>query len=368
MARSKLLHVFPSFGMGGQQRRLANLIDGFGEDFCHQVISLDGEKSALELIGNKHVKVDVGELSLKKSSGLSIENIRRLAREVTASKADLLCTYNWGSIEAVLANSTGPKISHIHFEDGFGADETIFDQKPLRVLMRRILLRKSQVVVPSTTLRSLALEKWKLPPYIVNYIPNGIDLDRFQRGSNISQDNENTERKIIVGTIGALRAEKNYGRLVKACAENDNIVGLKIYGSGPERQSLLALAIDSDAELCGETKIPEAIYPMFDIFALSSDTEQMPISLMEAMAMGLPIVSTDVGDVVVMVADENRDFITPLGDDVAFASAIEKLAINAELRSRIGIANAMKAQALFSVDKMIDTHRQLYVDVMRNND
>ena len=143
---------------------------------------------------------------------------------------------------------------------------------------------------------------------------------------------------------------------------------LRIYGDGDRRDAILQEAAACRFEglsLPGPTVAPEKALAGFDIFALSSDTEQMPISLMEAMAAGLPVAATDVGDIAEMVSAENRRFVTPAGDDAALAAAIRRLAGDAELRAKIGEANRAKAAAAFALDKMVAAHAALYEKVAK---
>ena len=93
---------------------------------------------------------------------------------------------------------------------------------------------------------------------------------------------------------------------------------LVIVGDGPERAALERLSRRARAGraggFAGHLADPAPLYAGFDIFALSSDTEQMPLSVLEAMASGLPVAATDVGDVAAMLAAENQAFVTPLDD------------------------------------------------------
>ena len=82
-----------------------------------------------------------------------------------------------------------------------------------------------------------------------------------------------------------------------------------------------------------------AQYGDFSLFAMSSRTEQMPIAMVEAMACGLPVVATDVGDVGVVVAEPNRRLVAPPGDALALARALDQLAGDPALRRRLGDAN-----------------------------
>src|SRR3546814_2510681 len=92
---------------------------------------------------------------------------------------------------------------------------------------------------------------------------------------------------------------------------------------------------------------------LFDIFAFSSDSEQFPISLVEAMAAACPAVATNVGVVVDMVAPENRPFIVPASDEIAFSVALQKLETDKEGSAKIGSANQDKARSSLAEVDMI---------------
>ena len=105
---------------------------------------------------------------------------------------------------------------------------------------------------------------------------------------------------------------------------------------------------------------PASAVGLFDLFALSSDSEQFPISVAEAMAAGLAITSPDVGDVAAMVAEANRPYVTPAGDEGALAAAIETLAGDEALRRGIGEANRVRARAEYDEAAMIAAYRGVY--------
>jgi glycosyltransferase involved in cell wall biosynthesis len=203
----------------------------------------------------------------------------------------------------------------------------------------------------------IANDIWKLPPKHLHYVPNGVDLVRFESGAKCCPDGEP-----VIGTVAALREEKNIARLLRAFATLP-AGRLVIVGDGPQRSALQALAaslgIGARVRFAGHHQDTAPFYAQFDIFAMSSDTEQMPLSLIEAMASGLPVVSTAVGDVPVMVADENTAFITEL-DDAALAGALSALAGDAEARARIGAANLAKARRDFDQVAMFAAHGALW--------
>lgn len=353
----RLLHVFPSFGLGGQQVRLATLAQALGPAFTHQVLSLDGDISAARLFAGR---VDAAPLVLKKTGFLDAANLRLLAAAIRKSGAAVLYTYNFGSLEAAVANRFDLRLPHIHQEDGFGPDEASGRQKLKRVLFRRLLLRRSTTVVPSIALEQSALRVWKLPASGVRRIPNGVDIARF---SAVAPPRIGG---VTVGSVGALRREKNYHRLIRCfCAAQILSARLILVGDGPELASLQALSAASggSVDFPGRMTAPEEAYARFDIFALSSDTEQMPLSLMEAMAAGLPVVATDVGDVVNMVSAVNRPFIVRTDDEAGFADCLARLGADADLRRTIGEANRRVAMERFGLDAMVDAYRALCFSV-----
>ena len=102
----------------------------------------------------------------------------------------------------------------------------------------------------------------------------------------------------------------------------------------------------------GHVSDTPALYAGFDVFALSSDTEQMPLSVLEAMAAGLPVVSTDIGDVRAMLASDNAGFVVPMRDEAALADALSTLLADAALRARLGAANRRCAEVNFDQETM----------------
>ncbi len=354
----KLLWVFSTFAIGGPQRRFAALAPALGREFSHAIVAMDGRTDAAQFL-TPSADWRLLPVEVKKSSFVSWSSVRRFRRMIAEQKPDILLTSNWGTIEWAIANRGRGRRPHIHFEDGFGPDEQL-RQNPRRIIARATLLRNSLIVVPSRTLYNVALSLWRLPDRNVALIANGVDLARFAPAARTGPD-------IVVGSLGALRAEKNYRRLVRAFAAAKTASGpmrLAIFGEGPDRVAIEAEAraagVADRIILPGAALAPERALASIDIFALSSDTEQAPLSLMEAMVSGLPVVATDVGDIADMVSDENRPFIVSAADETAFAEKLTRLAGDRDLRLGIGAANAAKASRDFSLDRMVAAHLALY--------
>lgn len=345
-------HVFPTFAVGGAQVRFAAIANHFGPAFRHIVVSLDGDLSCRERL-RPDLDVTFPEPGATKNAMLA--NAWRFRKQLRDWRPDVLVTCNWGAIEFALANIV-PVTRHMHVVDGFGPEERN-TQIPRRVLVRRIALGRSPVVLPSRNLVRIVRDVWKLPPKIIRYVPNGIDLDRFAT--------DGAQRDLsapVIGTVAALREEKNLPRLLRAFATLP-AGRLVIVGDGPQRAALEALAaslrVAERVRFAGHHQDTASFYAQFDIFALSSDTEQMPLSVIEAMASGLPVVSTDVGDVRLMVAAENAPFLAER-DDASMAAALGALATNSASRRRIGHANQAKARREFDQAAMFAAHGALW--------
>jgi glycosyltransferase involved in cell wall biosynthesis len=338
-----VLHVFSTFSVGGPQIRYAQLANGFGQSFRHRIIAMDKNYGCLDRL---RPELDVQVVEIPFVKGRTFYNSRQFRRALKDLSPDLLVTYNWGTIEWAMAN--WPRIvRHVHIEDGFGPEEAT-GQIARRVWARWLLLRRSTVVMPSQTLFRLATNVWNLNPSRVRYIPNGINCSLFTSPSDAITPPPWVGPRPIIGTVAALRREKNLGRLIRAVrlVLEETPCRLVIIGDGPERRALETIASDlgiaDHVYFGGYVPNPEAYYRFFDIVALSSDTEQMPYSVIEGMAAGLPVVATAVGDIPQMVSRENLPFLTPCTDE-SLAAALRTVLSDPELRATVGTANRRKA-------------------------
>jgi glycosyltransferase involved in cell wall biosynthesis len=350
-----LLHVFTSFTTGGAQVRFTILANRLGKRFRHAVVAMDGRQDARTLLDPQ---LDIRFPQVGVIKGDTRGNLRRFRAALRDISPDLLVTSNWGSIEWALAR-VGTGIPHLHMEDGFGPEERA-RQLPRRVLARRLLLRRATVVVPSRLLWRIATGTWRLPQSRLRLLPNGVDLARFAAAGTRAGG-----QPVVIGTVAALRPEKNISRLIRAVARLPAAAParLMIVGDGPERAALQALAVKEGVGkrvvFAGHRTDPAPLYADFDIFALSSDTEQMPLSVLEAMASGLPVVATDVGDVAAMLDAANRPYVVPL-EDGTLADALAELVVRPDLRAILGIANRARAHAEFAEADMVAAWGDLF--------
>jgi glycosyltransferase involved in cell wall biosynthesis len=360
----RVLHCHSTFSAGGTAMRSVRLMNAFGRAVEHTIISADPEATGARALIAPGVKARFPQ------DFPALKGLPTPGRLVTLAEAlkpyDLICTHNWGAVDAAMAHTVFGKSFNlpplVHHEDGLNADELT----TRRNLYRRAALRgAARVIVPSIGLEQIALGAWAQPPEKVLRIAGGIDTAAFAKPPQpgafrvVKRPGEHW-----VGTLAGLRAVKQLPLLVQAMAELPEEWHLVICGEGPERDAIRAVAeaaeISHRVHLPGAVPDPAQVIGLFDIFALSSASEQFPLAVVEAMAAGLPVAAPDVGDIRQMVAEENRGFIAVPNDARALAAMLAELAVDPALRARIGAANRTRAQAHYDAAQMISQYRDAY--------
>lgn len=373
----RILHAHSTFSLGGKEARAARLMNAFGGAAKHSILtSMPGQVSAREMIA-RDVAVDFPADAPPLAGRTTPARLHRIARYMRGF--DLVLTYNWGAFDAVMARRLFSPVMRlpplIHHEDGFNEDETN-GLKPRRNLYRRLGLGAAhRLIVPSLRLETIAREVWRQPSARIERVANGIAVPRYALPvqTDAIPGLERRDGEIIIGTIAGLRAVKNLPRLVRAFAAMVNRSSrLVIVGQGPESERIVAearrLGVADRVHLPGFLADPARFAGLFDIFALSSNSEQFPISLIEAMAAGLPAVTTAVGDIRTMVSDDNRPLIVEAQDEAAFTAALDTLAERPDLRRAIGLANREKAAAEYDEAHMIARYARIYGEAIGRPD
>lgn len=370
--RLHLLHLHSTFDAGGKERRSTSLINRFGKAVDHSIVS--AQPGALgaraQIAAGLPVHFPFGFPPLAGRFG--VRRLQTLARAMQGF--DLILTYNWGAMDAVMAHALfAPAMGLaplIHHEDGFNADEAQ-RLKPTRNWYRRVALaRASTLIVPSRQLEQVALEVWHQPRTRVHRIGNGIPVKDYGAAQARKVRPDALPRVVKrpgekwLGTLAGLRPVKALPRLVRAFRGMPEDWQLVIVGEGPEREAIMAEAMRLDighrVHLPGHVERPAEAAALFDLFALSSDSEQFPLSVVEAMAAGLAVASPAVGDVADIVSAENAPFITPPGDEAALGEALLRLAQDETLRRRVGAANLLRARSEYDEAAMARQHAALY--------
>lgn len=364
----RILHAHSIFALGGKEARAVRLMNAFGGAAEHVILSGVPDQLSARAAIDKGVRVTfpADAPSLTGRPGPRLWSLARYMRGF-----DLVLTYNWGAFDAVMARrlfASAMKLPPlIHHEDGFNQDEAE-GLKQRRNAYRRLGLGAAyRLVIPSRQLEQVALTAWRQPREKVERIPNGIPVGRF--ASPPPEDAipglHRRPGEIVIGTIAGLRPVKNLPRLVRAFAgmRNRN-ARLVIVGQGPESERIVAearrLGVADRLVLPGFLPDPSRYAGLFDIFALSSNSEQFPISLVEAMAAALPVAATAVGDIPAIVSPENRPLIVEPEDEAAFSAALDTLVERSDLRRALGGANRARAAAEYDERRMIERYARLY--------
>jgi glycosyltransferase involved in cell wall biosynthesis len=268
---------------------------------------------------------------------------------------------NWGAWPdvAVARLATRPRVPLIFSFHGFGRS----GRMPLRRrLAFRILARMTTCLFTlSEESRRVLVREYGWPSRC-DVIPNGVDTDRFRPAASGPR-----RGPLVVGTVGNLRAVKNHALLMRAGAElaaTGLDVEVRIAGAGEEQARLLGLASSlgfaDRLRLVGYQDDVPAFLQALDVFALTSDSEQHPNALAEAMASGLPCVATRVGGVAELLDDGRCGRIVEPGDVRALVAALGELARAPDLCLTLGAAARRRACGCYGMDRMVGRYEELY--------
>lgn len=350
-----ILHAFSTFKLGGPQARFVALANQFGGAYRHVIVAMDNQFTAADLL---EMQVNYELMPLPIQKGGAFANRQAFRQVLQQIKPDLVLSYNWGAIEWALANV--PKLCpHVQVEDGFGPEEALA-QLPRRVMTRKLLfwLTATRLVVPSKLLLQIASSIWRVPQRQCCYIANGVDVPATAKAFAPAGP-------ITIGTVAAIRKEKDIARLVRAFAVAAQQADLRliIVGDGPELSAVKALVnelqLSSLVTFTGYQKKPTEFLAQFDVFALSSDTEQLPIAMLEAMAAGLPVVATQVGDVPSIFANAANSYIAKI-DDADFTSTLLRAIATREQWPQIGANNRKIIETDYALKQMQAAWQQLF--------
>jgi glycosyltransferase involved in cell wall biosynthesis len=361
-----ILHLHSSFSLGGKEARAVRLMNAFGDRARHTIVSGVPDQLGARAAIAKGIRYEIAQAPPPLTGKPSVARYEAIAGYMR--RFDLVLTYNWGAIDGVMARRVFPKGAPplIHHEDGFNADEAVRLNR-IRNLYRRFALPAAHaLVVPSHVLEGIALGTWQQPRDRVHRISNGIPTMRYAEKPDPKAIPGFVKRKdeLVIGTVAGLRAVKDLPLLVRAVGGLPGKVKLVIVGEGPEEDTIRdaadAMFLGDQLVMPGFLRDPHRFIGLFDVFALSSRSEQQPIVVMEAMAAGLPIVSPPVGDVPTMVSDENRPYLTQDRYEVTLRDRMKWLQDSPDNRVAIGWANQQRARMVFDESAMIAAYATLY--------
>jgi sugar transferase (PEP-CTERM/EpsH1 system associated) len=366
----RVLHVITFLGQGGTEHVVLNLVAQLGNQlFEQEICTMRGYDPdfarACQIESKLH---SVGRPEPKFQFPLF-----RLVRIMRACRPHIVHSRNWGGLEAVPAARLAGVPVVIHSEHGYEM-ESLSGLPLRRRLFRRAAYEMADVVFTVTgELRNYHAKQAWLTPERIRVCHNGVNVDRFAPRPAVRRRLREgfgwSEHSFVIGTIGRLVAIKDQKTLLRA-AEQLIASGIDAHvllvGGGPEQESLrryvdASALLPGRAHFAGPSKNVEELLNSMDVFVLPSLQEGMSNTLLEAMATSLPVIATRVGGNPEIVEDGHSGWLFTPKDAPELAVRLTQLAKDAELRHLVGCAARRQVVQRFSLDLMMETYRNLYL-------
>jgi glycosyltransferase involved in cell wall biosynthesis len=232
----------------------------------------------------------------------------------------------------------------------------------------------TRVLANSESVAAMLSSKERVPARCVAVVRNFVDEDAFTAPDAAWLDAVASELQLpgdrtVVGVVASLQPIKNHAMLLKAVAQLTDVPGLYLILVGRDygmREQLEALAIElgirDRLRFAGLRPIVPSMHYFFDISVLTSVSEGLPNSILEAMAAGRPVVATDVGAIRDAVADGVSGYLVPSGDADALAGRLRALSADPDARRQFGREGRSRAQSLYSAQAAMTSLMELYAD------
>lgn len=360
-----VVHVLYRFEVGGLQTLLAQCINRMpAQHYRHAVICLAGHTDYANLVH----RPDVQFHTLDKRPGQSLSSHHALWTLLRRLRPAVLHTYNISTIEYCLTAWLAGVPLRIHAEHGRDSIEMSGRHRKYNTL-RRLLVPFVDAFVPvSADLGAWLRHTVGVPQHKIRMIVNGVDTTHFTPGP---EREPGAPPMIWVGTVGRIDRIKNhdglldaFGLLLAAFPMQQADLRLAIVGDGPLLPALRARvareAWGHQVWLPGARADVAQIMRGFSVFVLPSLSEGTPVTILEAMATGLPVVASRVGGVPQLVNDGQTGLLSDPADPHSLAGAIGAYIADPALAGRHGAAGRARVEAHFCVDTMVTQYDTLY--------
>jgi sugar transferase (PEP-CTERM/EpsH1 system associated) len=362
--RTRVMHITQDLGVGGLERVIVLLCRTLDrERFEPSVLCLrEAGGFAPELV-EQGIPVHVLPWSREKLDYFAFRKVGEVLRE---HRIDVIHTHNTGPFfhGALGATLAGVK-THIHTDHARPFPDS------LRWMVAEHLLSHLAyrvVGVSDDTTHNLRHYE-KIPESKLATIPNGIDLQPVRTdAARLRQELGISPETIVIGTAGRLTHQKGMEFLIRAAGLLEPRfpdLAVLIVGEGSEQNALQEMVrsagLQDRVRLLGlRMDIPDLL-ALFDIYALPSRWEGLPMAILEAMAASLPIVGSAVGGVPTAVREGVNGLLVAPEDPEALAGALEKLLKDPTLRKRMGEAGRKRYEASFTARQMTRRYERLYL-------
>lgn len=364
--RPLVVHLVYSLGVGGLETLLVDCINRMPA-YRHAVVCL----THYTAFSDRIVRTDVALHALGKAPGLGLGTHLDFWRLMRRLRPAILHTYNLASLEYAFTATLAGIPVRIHAEHGRDAADPL-GLNPKHNFLRRCLVPFVDRFIPV----SEDLDRWldkvvRIPRTKTLRIMNGVDTGKFAPGGTAAMDSPWSAQDIVIGTVARIQDVKNHRALIDAFArlrlnapELAPRLKLTIVGDGPllpaVREQVATLGLQDAVWLPGARADIDALLHSFSVFALPSLAEGTPVSLLEAMACGLPVVASNVGGIPEIVDDGVQGLLVPVGAIDALATALGRYAADRALRIAHGLAGRSRVEERCSMHAMLTAYGTLY--------
>lgn len=367
MHKRRILFVNHSLAMGGIETMIVDMVRLLPKDQYHaEVAVFEGGGTLEQALEKDGIVVH----RLGKREGVDAGLFLRLRSLLRAGRFDVLHTHNYAAwLYGNIARRLAGTAIHVHTEhSGVTASK-------LRYAAERFLSKStSAVVAVSDHVVDVLVNHIGVASSRVKLIYNGVNTQRFVRDMQQREEVRValgiSASEVVVGIVARLAPIKNHTYLLDAFAELVKLsptTRLLIVGDGAERgrleQHAQRIGVSYRTIFAGERRDTERMLNAMDVYALSSTSEGMNLTLLEAMSSGLPVVATAVGGNTEIVCEGETGYLVPLGSPVEFARALAACTNSESLRHTLG-GNARNSVARrFDEHAMIAQYTHLYGQV-----
>ena len=368
-----VVHLLYRLDFGGLETLMVDCINRMPADkYRHAVVCLTDYTAFSEKI----TKPDVHIFSLHKAPGLGLGAHVRLWRLLRQLRPTILHTYNLSALEYGLTAAMANVPIRVHGEHGRDASDPDGTNQRHNRLRRWLLPFYDCYYAVSTDLGNWLTTTIGVPDRKKRLLANGIDTNTFH--PVVDAQNKFSEQLpmgcFVIGTVGRMQEVKNHAGLIDAfillltlLPEKKSQLRLAIIGDGPLlpilKEKIVAAGIADHVWLPGARTDVAEVMRTFSLFVLSSIAEGTPITILEAMATGLPVVSTRVGGVPEVVIENVTGRLVPPSDPVALANAMAWYVNHPDLVTQHGLAGQARVEKRHGMAAMLSSYTNMYDDM-----
>lgn len=377
-AKYRILHIIDHLGSGGAQEAVCQLVRyGRKDRFQPEVVSLHGCGHYYEVL--RSLGVPVHTLAPQGFARAAIPFIfLRLFRLLACNRYDLIHTHLIGAnvLGAPLAAFYRVPVRFTHDQTRDDVRDYSLVHRWLDTLANRL---NTHIIAVSTSIRNFLCHKEKISAGKISVIYNSVDLLRFSPKDSQKARQSAREKwglpaeALIIGGVGRLHYQKNFPLFLEVASEVGTLfpqARFVIAGEGPERAALenlgRKLGIASRLRFLGFVPDMPELYQALDILMLTSHFEGTPLTVLEAMAMGVPVVAARVDGVAEVLEDGQDGLLVPPGRRDLFVAGVARLIRDQGLRQQLSRAGQEKARQHFSAEAMVRQVEALYLRYLEN--